>query len=146
MFLIYFIYFFIYMYIYVYIYMYICKYIYIYMYIYYFYALPSVYHYIHIYTLYLWYKYHRVSWLTHKFIYIYIYIYIYTYKHIYIYKYIYIIYIWCIYDNQIVHHDPCLNLFILHNSFDDQGNEINKNDIFLCFYIMYFTKTTFLYS
>ena len=43
---------------------------------------------------------------------------IYTYIYIYIYIYIY--------HNQIVHH-----LFILHNnSFDNQGSEINKNDIF----------------
>ena len=36
-----------------------------------------------------------------------------------------------IYDSQIVHHNPCFNLFILHNiPFDNQGNEINKN-IFL---------------
>ena len=39
-----------------------------------------------------------------------------------------------IYDSQIVHHNPCFNLFIFHNnSFDNQGSEINKNDIFLCF-------------
>ena len=44
-----------------------------------------------------------------------------------IYTYIYIY----IYNNQIVHHNPCFNLFILHNnSFDNQGSEINKNDIF----------------
>ena len=35
-----------------------------------------------------------------------------------------------IHDRQIVHHNPCLNLFILHNnSFDNQESEINKNDI-----------------
>ena len=37
-------------------------------------------------------------------------------------------------DSQIVHHNPCFNLFILHNnSFDNQGseiNKINKNDTF----------------
>ena len=34
-------------------------------------------------------------------------------------------------DSEIVHHNPCLNLFILHNnSFHNQGGEINKNDIF----------------
>ena len=33
-----------------------------------------------------------------------------------------------------MHHDPCFNLFILHdNSFDNQGSEINKNNIFLRF-------------
>ena len=36
-----------------------------------------------------------------------------------------------IYDSQIVHHNACFNLFILHkNSFDNQRSEINKNDIF----------------
>ena len=43
----------------------------------------------------------------------------------------------CIYIyicSQIVHHNPCFNLFLLHNnSFDNQGNEINKTDIFLRF-------------
>ena len=33
--------------------------------------------------------------------------------------------------SQIVHHNPCFNLFILHsNPFDNQRSEINKNDIF----------------
>ena len=33
-----------------------------------------------------------------------------------------------------MHHNPSFNLFILHNNpFDNQGNEINKNDIFLRF-------------
>ena len=46
------------------------------------------------------------------------------------YTYIYIY----IYYSQIVHHNPCFNLFILrNNSFDNQGSEINKNDIFLKF-------------
>ena len=46
-----------------------------------------------------------------------------------------------IYDSQIVHHNPCFNLFILHSDpFDNQGSEINKNDIFLCFNILSFTK------
>ena len=32
-----------------------------------------------------------------------------------------------IYDSQIVHHNPCFNLFILHsNPFDNQGSQINK--------------------
>ena len=36
-----------------------------------------------------------------------------------------------VYHNQIVHHKPCFNLFRLHNNlFDNQGNEINKNNIF----------------
>ena len=40
----------------------------------------------------------------------------------------------------MVHHNPCFNLFILHsNPFDNQGSEINKNDIFnvltYCVYI-----------
>ena len=30
-------------------------------------------------------------------------------------------------DSQIVHHNPCFNLFILHNnSFDNQGSEIRN--------------------
>ena len=44
-----------------------------------------------------------------------------------------------------MHHNPCFNLFIIHNnSFDNQGSEINKNDIFLRFDILSFTKTLFL--
>ena len=44
-----------------------------------------------------------------------------------VYMYIYI----HLYDSQIVHHNPCFNLFILHNnSFDNEGSEINKNDFF----------------
>ena len=51
----------------------------------------------------------------------------------------------CIYDSQIVHHNLCFNLFILHNnSFDNQGSEINKNDIFLRFDIPSFAKPFFL--
>ena len=39
------------------------------------------------------------------------------------------------YDSQIVHHDPCFNLFLLHNnSFDNPGSEINKNDVFFTFF------------
>ena len=57
----------------------------------------------------------------------------------YIYIYIYI------YDSQIVHENFCFNLFILHNdSFDNQGSEINKNDVFLRFDILSFTKNSFL--
>ena len=64
-------------------------------------------------------------------------IYIYIHTYIYIYTYIY--------DSQIVHHNPCFNLFIPHsNPFDNQGSEINKNDIFLRFDILSFTKTFFL--
>ena len=49
------------------------------------------------------------------------------------------------YDSQIVHHNPCFNLFILHYiPFDSQGSEINKNDIFLRFDILSFTNTFFL--
>ena len=51
------------------------------------------------------------------------YINIFTYIYIYIYIYVY--------DSQIVHHNTCFNLFILHNnSFDNEGSEINKNDFF----------------
>ena len=47
-----------------------------------------------------------------------------------------------IHDSQIVHHNPCFNLFILHsNQFDNQGSKINKIDIFLCFDILSFTKS-----
>ena len=42
-------------------------------------------------------------------------------------------------DSQIVHHNPCFNLFIPHNnSFDNQGSKINKNNIFLRFNILSF--------
>ena len=35
------------------------------------------------------------------------------------------------YHNQIVHHKPFFDLFILHNNlFDNQGSEINKNNMF----------------
>ena len=50
-----------------------------------------------------------------------------------------------IYYSQIVHRNPCFNLFILHNiPFDNQGGEINKNDIFLRFDILSFAKNFFL--
>ena len=51
-----------------------------------------------------------------------------------------------IYDSQIVHYNPCFNLFILHNnSFDNQGSKINKNDVSrLRFNIKSFMKTLFL--
>ena len=72
---------------------------------------------------------------THTYTYIYVYIYVYIYTYIYMY----------IHDSQIVHHNPSLNLFILHNiPFDNQGSEINKNNIFLRFDILSFTKTFFL--
>ena len=71
---------------------------------------------------------------------IYICIIIYSIYNIYIciYIYIHIFYRYrFIYDSQIVHHNPCFDLFILHdNSFDKQGSEINKNDIFLRFDIL----------
>ena len=55
-------------------------------------------------------------------------IYLVSRNYIYIYIYIYI------YDSQIVYHNPCFNLFILHNNlFDNQGGQINKNDDFLRF-------------
>ena len=50
---------------------------------------------------------------------------VYIYIYIYIYVYIY---------------TTCFNLFILNNSFDNQGREINKNDIFLRFGILSFTN------
>ena len=35
-----------------------------------------------------------------------------------------------------MHHNPCFNLFILHNnSFDNEGGEINKNEIYIYIYI-----------
>ena len=55
-------------------------------------------------------------------------------------KFVISLYWICIYDSQIVHHNPCFNLFILHNnSLDNQGSEINKKDIFLRFDILSFT-------
>ena len=40
-----------------------------------------------------------------------------------------------------MHHILCFNLFVLqNNSFDNQGSEVNKNDIFLRFDILSFTK------
>ena len=76
--------------------------------------------------------------------YVYMYIYI-IYIHIHIYTFLCIyIYIY-IYDSQIVHHNPCFIIFILHdNSFDNQGSEINKNNIFLRFDILPFTNSFFL--
>ena len=47
------------------------------------------------------------------------YIYIHIYVYVYVYTYIYI------YDSQIVHHNRCFNLLILHNnSFDNQASNI----------------------
>ena len=53
-----------------------------------------------------------------------------------------------IYHNQIVHHKPCFNLFILHNNlFDNQGSKIKiKTNFFVRFDILPFTKTFFLLS
>ena len=57
------------------------------------------------------------------------------------------IYIYYIYESQIVRHNPCFNLFILrNNSFDNQKSEINKNDNFLRFETLSFTKFFFLYK
>ena len=40
----------------------------------------------------------------------------------------------------------CINVFILHNhSFDNQGSDINKNDIFLRFDKLSFAKTLYIY-
>ena len=42
----------------------------------------------------------------------------------YIFVYIYMY----VYDSQTVHHNPCFNLFILHNnSFDNQGSEVTAH-------------------
>ena len=67
--------------------------------------------------------------IIHLFIYLFslciyiIYIYIYVYVYIYIYIYIY--------NSQIEHNNSCFNLFLRHNNLlDNQGSEINKNDIF----------------
>ena len=50
-----------------------------------------------------------------------------------------------IYHNQIVHHKLCFNLFILHNNlFGNQRTEKSKNDIFVRFDVLSFTKTFFL--
>ena len=51
---------------------------------------------------------------------------------IYIYIYDNILYIYDIY-NQIMHRNPCFNLFTLHNSFDNQGSKINKTIVFFTF-------------
>ena len=56
------------------------------------------------------------------------------------------------YHNQIAYHKPpCFNLFILHsNLFNNQGSEINKNDIFCSFphtvFCKNFLPTFFLLS
>ena len=42
-------------------------------------------------------------------------------------------------DSEIVHHNPCLNLFILHNnSFHNQGGEINKRHFFTFRHIIFY--------
>ena len=38
-------------------------------------------------------------------------------------------------ENQILHHNPSFKLFMLYNSFDNQGSKINKDDIFFFFYV-----------
>ena len=44
------------------------------------------------------------------------------------------IYIWkYMHENQILHHNPSSKLFMLYNSFDNQGSKINKDDIFFFF-------------
>ena len=58
--------------------------------------------------------------------YIYIYIYVYKYKFA-----LYICFAMLKSKSQIMHHNLCVNLFMLHNnSFDKQGSEINKKNIF----------------
>ena len=50
----------------------------------------------------------------------------------------------CMY--KYMHHNLCFNLFMLdNNSFDNQGNEINKNNIFniLTYYFLYLFKLGF---
>ena len=71
--------------------------------------------------------------------YIYIYIIIILKTQLFMLKFIYFIYIIVyVLDNQIVHHNLCFNLFILHyNSFGDQGSKVNKN---LRFKILSFAK------
>ena len=52
-------------------------------------------------------------------------------------------------ESQIVHQNPCFNLFILHNnSFDNEGNETNKNGIFLRYDTLSFiiTMNSTIYS
>ena len=52
--------------------------------------------------------------------------------------YLFIYIILYVLDNQIVHHNLCFNLFILHyNPFGDQGSKVNKN---LRFKILSFAK------
>ena len=69
---------------------------------------------------------------VHLVIFYYCFIVVYIYIHTYVYIYIYY--------SQLVHPNPCFNLFMLHNnSFDNQGSEVNKYDIFLRFDIL-FTK------
>ena len=43
-----------------------------------------------------------------------------------------------------MHHNLCFNLFILHNSFDNQGSKIIKKNTLLRFHILSFMKTFFL--
>ena len=40
-----------------------------------------------------------------------------------------------LYDYQILHHNLCFNLFLLHNSFDNQGNEIIFSRFFSSFHV-----------
>ena len=58
------------------------------------------------------------------------------------------IYIYIIYDNQVVDHNPCISLFILPNSFDNLESEIifSTYFFFIClrFDILRFAKTFFM--
>ena len=62
---------------------------------------------------------------------------------------------------QTVHQNPCFNLFMPHsNPFDNQGSEINKNEIFyniilyiyiyiyyiILYYIVFIPSSLFLYK
>ena len=48
-----------------------------------------------------------------------------------------------LYHNQIAHHKPCFNLFILHNNlFDNQGSKLNKNVYFCTFQHTYILPIT----
>ena len=52
------------------------------------------------------------------------------------------IYIYIIYDNQVVDHNPCISLFILPNSFDNLESEIIFSTYFF-FHLFTFRHTTF---
>ena len=49
-------------------------------------------------------------------------------------------------NSQIVHHNPCFNVFIFHkNSFDNQWNEMNEHNSFLRFHILSLPTHTYIY-